>query len=79
MPKYGPIQFSAHGHQAQSVGTVEGQLVVQIRKNMNHTATNTAIYSVVVLGRELPRRYRSIDEARTAGQRAYEDRSTRFT
>lgn len=70
--RYGAIQYGPHGHQAQSVGTVDGREVVHIRKNMNHTSTNHAIYSVLVLGQELTKRYRSIHEAREAGQREYE-------
>ena len=70
--QYGPIRYTAHGHRQQSEGLVDGKVVVVIRKNKNHTYTNSNIYSVFVEGRELPRGFRTIHEARAAGQQAYE-------
>lgn len=72
MVEFGSITYSAHGHNKKSEGRVGTEVVVVITKNKNHTLTNSGIYSVVVRGQKLPMEYRDIDEARLAGQRAYE-------
>lgn len=73
--KFGPISYGAHGHDSQSVGTVNGQVVVRITKSQNHTYTNSGIYSVEVLGKPLGRSFRYIEEARSAGYQEYARRS----
>jgi hypothetical protein len=67
----GMVTYSAHGHRQRSEGTADGQVVVMIHKNKNHTHSNNGIYTVVVNGVELTTRYREIDDARRAGSSAY--------
>ena len=70
--KFGQITYRPHGHGRQSQGLIGDKVVVVIHKNKNHTHTNSGIYSVEIEGKELPRRYREIGEARLAGQLAHE-------
>jgi hypothetical protein len=65
------ILWEPHGHKRSSQGVVGGDVVATILKHKNHTHSNRGIYSVIVLGVELPDRYREIGEARQAGEDAY--------
>jgi hypothetical protein len=70
------IKWEPHGHKRQSQGFVGSECVGIIHKNKNHTYTNSGIYSVTIMGTELRERFRGIDEARLAGQRAYNERTS---
>jgi hypothetical protein len=49
--------------------------VATVVRTRNHTATVKRVYSVDVLGGQLPRRYEHISDARAAAEAEYERRS----
>jgi hypothetical protein len=70
------LTFEPHGHRIKSEGRVDGISVAKITKNKNHTHTNSGIYTVHVLGEELPQRFRGIEEARQAARNAFAARAS---
>ena len=66
------IDWSPHGHRRSSEGSVGDKVVVKIHKHKNHTHTNDGIYSVFLMGQEMPVTFRHINDARAAAQRAYD-------
>ncbi len=53
-------------------GFANGVAVARIFKNATHTATRKMVYTVEVKGQMLPDRYHRIEEARQAGERAFQ-------
>jgi len=70
------VDFEPHGHNLRSEGTIDGVTVVVITKNKTHTHTNSDVYTVHVLGKELDQRFREISEARKAAQVAFTKHSS---
>ena len=70
--RVGLIAFDSHGHRPRSEGKIGERVVAEIIKNKNHTHTNSGSYTVVVEGRQLPKRFREIDDARQAASDEYE-------
>ena len=65
----GEIIWESHGHRRQSLGRVDGEEVGRITRRKNHT--DDGIYGVSIMGIELAERFRTIDEARAKGWKAY--------
>lgn len=70
------VDFESHGHDMISEGMVDGVSVVAITKNKMHTLTNSEVYTVEVLGKELDQRFREVGEARKAAEAAFIKRAS---
>lgn len=69
------IEWEKGTHVKVRCGRVGDEIVAEIHTHgtHKHTKINNDVYSVRVRGKELPNRFRGIDEARAAAEEAYRD------